>query len=310
MAWCVGLHGFLDADATTPDRIARMARLMWTSGHRIALDLPDAISQKNNHGISAATGLLTIGLLFPEFPESRAWVARARSTLERLGRELIYDDGAFVQHSLNYQRLMLHDYVWALRLGQLAGVGFSDELRNRVRRSAELLWRLQDESTGSVPQYGHFDGALILPLDNCDYLDFRPVTQAAGYLLDGDAGGPTDHGTRRCCGCSDRLLSRHRWRPRARDVVARDGGYYTLRGDETFVMTRAATFRHRPGQPDMLHVDVWWRGHNVAIDAGTFSYADGNSPGRRWSGRARTTPSRWTAPTRWIALAGFSGFRG
>ena len=27
----------------------------------------------------------------------------------------------------------------------------------------------------------------------------------------------------------------------------------------------------------MLHVDVWWRGHNVAIDAGTFSYSEGGA---------------------------------
>lgn len=286
MAWCVGLHGFLDADATTPDRIARMARMMWTSGHRIALDLPDAISQKNNHGMSAATGLLTIGILFPEFPESRAWVARARSILERLGRELIYADGAFVQHSLNYQRLMLHDYLWALRLGQLAGVGFSDELRNLVRRSAELLWRLQDESTGSVPQYGQFDGALILPLDNCDYLDFRPVTQAVGYLMDGKKwwrDGPWDEALLWLFGPP--ALTAPVDAPERVDVVAPDGGYYTLRAVDTFVMTRCATFRHRPGQPDMLHVDVWWRGQNVAIDAGTFSYADDNSP---WQELVRT----------------------
>jgi len=30
-------------------------------------------------------------------------------------------------------------------------------------------------------------------------------------------------------------------------------------------------FRHRPGQADMLHVDVWWRGQPVAHDSGTYS---------------------------------------
>src|SRR4030095_5244117 len=93
--------------------------------------------------------------------------------------------GSFVQHSLNYQRLMLHDYVWTIALAERAGLPLSDVLRDRVRRSAELLWRLQDETTGAAPQYGHCDGALILPLDNCDALDFRPVTQAAAVLLDG-----------------------------------------------------------------------------------------------------------------------------
>ena len=276
MACAFALHAFGDARATTPDRALLAGRLMWTFGHRITLDLDDALSQRNNHGITAAAGLFTIGVLFPEFPESADWADEGRRTLERLGRDLIYDDGSFVQHSLNYQRLMLHDYVWTIALAERAGLPLSDILRDRVRRSAELLWRLQDETTGSVPQYGHCDGALILPLDNCDALDFRPVTQAAAVLLDGVRWwpeGPWDEDLLWLFGLE--AVTRP-VRPPVRDgVSARDGGYYTLRGDDTFAMTRCGAFRHRPGQPDMLHVDLWWRGHNVAIDAGTFSYSEG-----------------------------------
>ena len=276
MACAFALHAFRDARGTTPERILLAGRLMWAFGHRIVLDFDDALSQQNNHGITAAAGLLTIGVLFPEFPESADWAADGRRTLERLGRDLIYDDGSFAQHSLNYQRLMLHDYVWAIALAERAGQPLSGILRDRVRRSAELLWRLQDETTGAVPHYGHCDGALILPLDNCDALDFRPVTQAAAVLLDGVRwwpDGPWDEDLLWLFGPESLAAP---VRPPGRDgVSARDGGYYTLRGDETFVMTRCGTFRHRPGQPDMLHVDLWWRGRNLAVDAGTFSYSDG-----------------------------------
>jgi asparagine synthase (glutamine-hydrolysing) len=283
MACAFALHAFRDARATTPDRILLAGRLMWTFGHRIALDLDDAHSQQNNHGITAAAGLFTIGVLFPEFPESAGWADEGRRTLERLGRDLIYDDGSFVQHSLNYQRLMLHDYVWTIGLAERAGLPLSDILRDRVRRSAELLWALQDETTGSVPQYGHCDGALILPLDNCDALDFRPVTQAAAVLLDGVRwwpAGPWDEDLLWLFGLEALETTKRPLRPPVRDgVSARDGGYYALRGDETWAMTRCGAFRHRPGQPDMLHVDLWWRGRNVAIDAGTFSYSEGGEAG-------------------------------
>jgi len=276
VACAFALNAFREARGTTPDRILLAGRLMWAFGHRIALDLDDALSQQNNHGITAAAGLLTIGLLFPEFPESAGWAADGRRALERLGRDLIYDDGSFVQHSLNYQRLMLHDYVWAIALAERAGQPLSGLLRDRVRRSAEMLWRLQDETTGAVPHDGHCDGALILPLDNCDALDFRPVTQAAAVLLDGVRWwpeGPWDEDLLWLLGPEAMAAP---VRPPVRgDLSAKDGGYHAFRGDETFVMTRCGAFRHRPGQPDMLHVDLWWRGHNVAIDAGTFSYSDG-----------------------------------
>jgi Heparinase II/III-like protein/Heparinase II/III N-terminus len=287
MACAFALNAFRDARATTPERIVLAGRLMWTCGHRIALDLDDALSQQNNHGITAAAGLFTIGVLFPEFPESAGWADEGRRTLERLGRDLIYDDGSFVQHSLNYQRLMLHDYVWAFALAARAGLPLTDILRDRVRRSAELLWRLQDETTGSVPQYGHCDGALILPLDNCDALDFRPVTQAAAVLLDGVRWwpeGPWDEDLLWLFGLE--ALQRPVRIPVRDGVSARDGGYFALRGDETWAMTRCGAFRHRPGQPDMLHVDLWWRGHNVAIDAGTFSYSEGGEGEHALAGTA------------------------
>lgn len=37
-------------------------------------------------------------------------------------------------------------------------------------------------------------------------------------------------------------------------------------------MIRCHTYRDRPSHCDPLHVDLWWRGHNVLRDSGTFSY--------------------------------------
>jgi hypothetical protein len=56
------------------------------------------------------------------------------------------------------------------------------------------------------------------------------------------------------------------------DFEAEQGGCYTLRFQDGFAFTRCAAFRHRPAQADLLHVDLWWRGQNIALDAGTFSY--------------------------------------
>ena len=58
----------------------------------------------------------------------------------------------------------------------------ADELYERVGRSGELLFQLQDEETGRVPCYGQNDGALVLPLNNCDPRDFRPVVQTVTML--------------------------------------------------------------------------------------------------------------------------------
>ena len=50
------------------------------------------------------------------------------------------------------------------------------------------------------------------------------------------------------------------------------GGYQVLRAESGHLVTRAPRYRHRPADADALHADVWWRGINVAMDAGTYSY--------------------------------------
>lgn len=273
MAWVFGLYGFLAAPATTSERATALAQMIAVSAHRIEANLNYALSQRNNHGISEGMGLWLVGLLFPEFRRAEFWREKGRQVLERLGRELIYDDGSFVQHSVNYHRLMLHDYLWAVRLGDLNEQPLSDTLRERVAKATEFLYQIQDTETGQVPYYGQNDGALILPLNNCDYQDFRPVVQAGYYLATGKrcyASGPWDEDLLWLFG-PEALQAEVA--PLARsDFRADAGGYYTLRSQNGFVFVRCATHTDRPGQADMLHVDLWWQGLNIALDAGTYSY--------------------------------------
>jgi hypothetical protein len=45
-----------------------------------------------------------------------------------------------------------------------------------------------------------------------------------------------------------------------------------LEGNNSWAHLRAAEFKERPGHADQLHVDIWWRGHNIAQDAGSYLY--------------------------------------
>ncbi len=273
MAWCFGLHGFWTSRHSTPERITQLAQMIAVSGRRIEANVKYALSQRNNHAVSEATGLWTIGLLFPEFQAAAQWKDLGAQLLERLGRDLIYPDGAFSQHSMNYQRVMLHAYLWSARLGELHGRPFSAELRGRIRAAGEFLYQQQDETAGAVPCCGQNDGALILPLNNCRYGDFRPVVQATSFLTEGRRRfreGPWDEDLLWLYG-PESLSATVKPTPR-HDLSAPYGGHFTLRTERGFALVRAPHFRHRPAQADLLHVDLWWRGQNIALDAGTYSY--------------------------------------
>ena len=273
MAWCFGLYGFLNAQASTPERIVMLAQMIAVSGQRILANIDYALSQRNNHGISEAVGLWTISLLFPELYQAAQWQEKGRTLLEQLASELIYADGAFVQHSVNYHRVMLHDYLWAIRLGELQNRPLSQQVSAQVAKAGDFLYQLQDHITGELPRYGQMDGALVLPLNNCDYLDFRPVIQSVHYLSTGNRcypAGPWDEDLLWLFGCSSVEAPQQ---PQAQhNLRAEYSGYYTLRTDHSLLFTRCTTYRDRPSQADMLHVDLWWQGQNIAIDPGTYSY--------------------------------------
>jgi asparagine synthase (glutamine-hydrolysing) len=290
MAWCFGLYGFGCSAASTPARVANLAQMIAVSGHRIEANISYALSQRNNHGLSEAAGLWTIGSLFPEFTRAERWANTGRQLLESQARKLLYSDGAFSQHSMNYHRVMLHCYLWSIRLGEQHERPFSDRLIKQIERAGNFLYQVQDEASGQVPCYGHDDGALILPLNNCHYRDFRPIVQSIHYLTRTSRrfdGGPWDEDLFWLFGAVNRpntnkphfrLQSQSTLKTQTKqtgartDFVASAGGYYTLRSSNGFAFVRAAKFRHRPAQADMLHVDIWWRGLNIAVDPGTYSY--------------------------------------
>jgi hypothetical protein len=289
MAWCFGLHAFLNCSVTTPNRISKLASMLYVHGERVEGNLGYAISQKNNHGISEAVGLWTLGILFPEFKRANYWRELGRKWIIKQVEVLVYEDGSFSQQSINYHRVMLHDCLWAIRLGQINNDPLPQSLVDKTISAGKWLEQMILASNGEAPNYGSNDGALLFPLSNSNYEDYRPVVQSIAKLN----------------GCKDLPFSHGIWDeeslwfwgldaikdsnvgPKCNDdFSAAEGGYFLFKGDHSSVFTRCVNkFRHRPSQADLLHVDLWWKGANVAIDAGTFSY---NEPPPWDNGLART----------------------
>ena len=185
MAWCFGLYGFLNASCSTSERVFRLVRMIEVHGARIAGFIEYALSQRNNHGISEAVGLFTIGVLFPELSCAAEWTRLGQRLIVSQLREQVYEDGSYIQHSFNYERVLIDLLVWALRLGEIHDLRFPQECYDALDRSVGFMLRFCDLRTGRMPNYGANDGTLVLPLTNCDYTDFRPSIDAAHYLLHG-----------------------------------------------------------------------------------------------------------------------------
>lgn len=271
----------LPSQAATDRRLWALTCLAWQTGRHLAVNINAAQSQKNNHGISEAVGLWTIGLLFDELPQARAWRDRGRRILVGEMRRQVYDDGSFVQNSLNYHRVLMDDMLWAIRLGRLSDQPLPAEALDRFAAAGRWLEQMIDPVSGRVPNYGANDGAHVLPLACADYLDYRPVVQAAAYAARGTRALPTGPWDEKLLWLFGREAAAAPVEPVQRDALGScpDGGYFLLRGGDSWCMTRCHSYRDRPGQTDMLHVDLWCGGVNVLRDGGSYLY---NGPPGAW----------------------------
>jgi Heparinase II/III-like protein/Heparinase II/III N-terminus len=280
MAWCFAWFAFKDSPQSTPQRQAQLATMLAFHADRIEGNIDYALSQNNNHGLSEAAGLWTVGLLWPEFSRADHWRCIGKKLLEEQIARQIFADGSYVQHSTNYHRLMLQVLLWSFRLGELRGDRFSHQAYDRLGSAVDFLSVITDRVNGGVPNHGSNDGSLILPLNNCDFSDLRPVLQATNYLLRRSRlfdSGPWDEDLLWLFGAN--ALKASALGVPSDQTTFSDGGYYILRGQSSWGMLRCARYRTRPAHADQLHLDLWWRGVNVAIDAGTFLY-NGDPPWR------------------------------
>ena len=225
-----------------------------------------AKSVRNNHSISEAAGLFAGGLLFPQFPKSERFVKKGVAYLKRELAYQVYSDGSYIQHSMTYQRLALD----ILSFITLIAKRNSFELPEIVVESHEKLLNFLFsfvQKDGSLPNYGCNDGANLFPCSEAPYRDFRPSLNFASMLIRGKLLFDSGIEIARMFDLNTKDVSLA-----SKERKFEDGGYYILKNGEIFMMTRCHSYRHKPGQADMLHLDIWHKGENIFSDTGSYSY--------------------------------------
>jgi len=286
MAWTFGYERFLDSLSSTPERIAQFTVLIAAHAERIYKNIDYAISTHSNHTISEAFGLWLVGLLFPELKDAEKYRQLGRRLLEQEAAAQIFPDGSYSMYSLNYHRFILQIYLYALRLGELYQSPLSSLVFDRITASMDYVSQLIDPETGQMPVYGSNDGALVLPLNNCDFTEYRPLLQLGMYVTKKKfffGTGPWDEDLFWLYG--DQVISGAGEAEAVAGIQETSqssfphGGIYLLRGAGSKAILRCTDFHARPAHADQLHLDLWWRGVNIACDAGTYLYS-GKDPWR------------------------------
>lgn len=271
IAFVCAHRAFAGSAHATPQRVAQLGRAVAAHAARIPPTLIYARAQHNNHLLSEAAALYTAGLALPAHPHARRWRALGWRWFHHGLQTQIEPDGTYTQHSANYHRLMLQLALWVHTLAAHARQPFPSPSLERLAAATRWLLALCDPETGRVPNLGPNDGAYILPLTGLPFHDHRPVLQAASRAFLNQPAFPP--------GAWDEMslwfqTEERIFEPRSSRIDTRFSIPNILNHSKmkSRAYLRAAHFKHRPGHADQLHLDLWWRALNVALDPGTHLY--------------------------------------
>jgi asparagine synthase (glutamine-hydrolysing) len=270
MAWSFALYAFLKSSATTPQRVALLLSMIVAHAWRTMQTLGYARSQRSNHLISEAVGLWTAGTLYPELNHARLWQKKGAKLLREAVLDQITPQGLFLQYSFNYQRMVLQQLLWTIRLAEINNQHLGPEIRQRTIAAFEFINHFVDRESGHAPNHGSNDGSYILPLAACDYGDFRPLIRMGACILKRQTAlspGPWDEAAIWLCSSSAESSAHE-----APDADSATAGFHRLGNKNSWALVRAGRYARRPFQADQLHVDLWWHGLNLARDPGTYLY--------------------------------------
>ncbi|HEY3406225.1 MAG TPA: alginate lyase family protein [Ohtaekwangia sp.] len=270
--WTLALYFYRDAESLTEERFQKiMFTIYWQLRHVRSNIHFSRIAVRNNHAVTETLALYTAGLLFPFFDEAAEWKTSGKKWFEEEIAYQIYEDGAYLQFSFNYHRVVIQLLTWGISLANEHDERFADIVYQRAYASLKLLLHCQDPVSGQLPNYGANDGSLFFHWNDLSFRDFRPSLDALHYLLTS-------------ANCYERKFEDRMWfgvRGLARYEAIRvpdgchafiTGGLYMYRQQDLMVWINCVRYKDRPSQADELHLDVWHNGKNILRDAGSYRY--------------------------------------
>ena len=181
----------------------------------------------------------------------------------------IYEDGAFIQHSMNYHRVLIQLITFGFSVTQSKQQFFSTAVYERAYKTLNFLCQFVQKQNGKVPNYGSNDGAYFFPLSDFDYQDYRPSINSLHLLLTGKNIFKEQEDFININ--SNNLVNFNK-------ITLKKGyqffksGYFIYRNSQSFTFLRCGSYKDRPAQADNLHLDIWVNGENVLYDGGSYKY--------------------------------------
>ncbi|ARN70868.1 hypothetical protein BST91_03995 [Nonlabens tegetincola] len=266
--WTYAIHYFKNSTHLTEELFEKIINSIYWHLHHVRNNIHfSRIAVRNNHAITETLMLYLSHLLFPFIPESKKWSQYGLKWFEQEIDYQIYDDGTFLQYSMNYHRVVVQLLTWGIRLNDLNGLRFRESVYKKAQLSLNFLDTCLDEQSGKLPNYGSNDGALFFKFTDLDYRNYTSQLDDLRMALNNEAVLPSEsfawYG-----------MEKPTFVKRNQPEVSKfdKGGYYIINEEGTKTFIRCGAYKDRPAQADNLHLDIWVNGKNYLWDCGSYKY--------------------------------------
>jgi len=274
--WMYLLTFYKNSNSLTEDLWDKIQNVIYWSLHHIYQHINfSRIAVRNNHAITETLALTLSEFLFPYIPESKKWANAGRNWFEEEINYQIYDDGTFLQFSMNYNRVLVQLLSFGISITEKNNKPFSEITYIKAYKTLNFLYQCLQNENGFLPNYGNNDGALFFPLSEKDYRDFRPQLNTLHHILTGNSLYSDSLISEDINWVQNTPISNYKFEPLKQQIGVlsfENGGYYICRKESSFSFIRCGNHKDRPAHADNLHLDIWVNGKNVLRDSGTYKY--------------------------------------
>lgn len=211
---------------------------------------------RSNHYVSDIVGLIYLGVMFPEFKESKKWLKKGVKALEAEMKYQVYDDGVDYELSAFYHRYKTELFLWASWLCKINNIklseGFWLKLKKMVVFNKSII-----KPNGLASQIGDTDDGRL----HIVWEDFYSAEKRNHFAL-------------------FKLCQWARGEKLANEIKTSkgfaEGGIYIMRSRDFYLITgRGASCYGRGGSHihnDMLSFELNFFGEDFIVDPGTYVY--------------------------------------
>ncbi len=140
-------------------------------------------SSANNHLIGEASALFIIGVLFPEFKDSKRWREKGIKILAEEIERQTFEDGGTKEQAIHYQGFVMDFYLQTILLAKKNNIELPEIIYKRFEQMVNFLINLMD-SKGNAPFIGDSDdGFAIRFSEDINFNNLRSLVVSAAVLF-------------------------------------------------------------------------------------------------------------------------------